>query len=522
MSDPDNAEDPLIGRRFGSYVVEKKLGEGGMGAVYRAVQPEIGKQVAIKFLASHLASNPDVVKRFFDEARAVNLIQHDNIVDIFDFGQIDGFSFFVMELMKGGSLESLLEQMGKLSVGRAVDIAIQIADAIGAAHARNIIHRDLKPDNAFLVTRSGRQDFVKLLDFGIAKLTDTTGSSGVGRTMAGMVLGTPGYMSPEQGTGGTVDFRTDIYALGAILFRMLSGRLPFEGRTFPEILQKQLIEPPPNLKVLRPELSPTLVALVHQMIARDANERPPSMGDVVARLHAEMPHDFGRPVTGPFMVARAATGSQPILAASPTTLSGATGERSVVGDTFGEVPQRKSPALLIGGGVALVAAVVGVVLFGMKKPPAPAPAPVAAAPAPAPAPTTVAPTPTPPVPTPAAHEFQVFVDTDPQGAEIWNGNLLLGKSPVRVTIKGDSGSLRLHLAGFKDERLDVTPDTEHAVVGMHGKVAAPSRTPPPSKMIHQPPPPPTTRLPTLPSTMTGRPVPPPASVTKKPAIGLDD
>src|SRR3954468_21279749 len=140
-----------------------------MGAVYRAIQPEIGKQVAIKFLAPHLSQNATVVQRFFAEARAVNLIQHDNIVDIFDFGQLDGFSFFVMELLKGASLESVLRAERRLTVARAIDLALQVADATAAAHARGIIHRDLKPDNIFLVQRTARADFVKLLDFGIAK-----------------------------------------------------------------------------------------------------------------------------------------------------------------------------------------------------------------------------------------------------------------------------------------------------------------------------------------------------------------
>jgi serine/threonine-protein kinase len=520
MSAPETTDDPLIGRRFGSYVVEKKLGEGGMGAVYRAVQPEIGKQVAIKFLASHLAQNPDVVQRFFAEARSVNLIQHDNIVDIFDFGQAEGHSFFVMELMKGGSLEGLLEQQRRLAVGRAIDIGLQVADAIAAAHARNIVHRDLKPDNIFLVTRSGRNDFVKLLDFGIAKLTDAGGASGMGRTMAGAILGTPGYMSPEQGTGAPVDHRTDTYALGVILYRMLSGRLPFEGRTFPEILQKQLIEPPPNLKVLRAELSPSLVALVHHMIAREPNERPAVMSDVVTRLAHEMPMDYGRPSTGGFPVQR--TGSQPILVAppnAPTTLSGATGQREAVDETFGDAPvARKSPIAFVAGGVVLVAAVAAVAIFGSgaKKtepttPSIPPPASVAA----------VAPTPTPtpaPTPPPAATaktpaEFGVFVETDPAGAEIWLGNAQVGKTPVKLTLKGESASLRLHLQGYRDEELDVTRDTEHALVGMHAKVAR-SPSPPRSQPFVHPPPP---RLPPPPGVQS-KPIPPP----KKPAIGLDD
>src|SRR3954447_16449570 len=156
-------KDPLIGKRLGSYVVEALIGAGGMGAVYRAVQPEIGKQVAVKFLSAQLSAQPELVQRFFAEARSVNLIQHDNIVDIFDFGSSGGMSWFVMELLRGRSLTALLAYEGRLAVPRAVDVSAQIADAIAAAHTRGIIHRDLKGDNIFLVQLGGREDFIKIL-----------------------------------------------------------------------------------------------------------------------------------------------------------------------------------------------------------------------------------------------------------------------------------------------------------------------------------------------------------------------
>ena len=477
MSD---GSDSMVGRRFGSYVVEQKLGEGGMGAVYRAIQPEIGKQVAIKFLAEHLSQNPQVVQRFFAEAKSVNLIQHDNIVDIFDFGQLEGHSFFVMELMKGHSLEAVLVSKGQLAIGRSVDIAVQVADAISAAHARQIIHRDLKPDNIFLVTKSGRHDFVKLLDFGIAKLTDTNEGTNLSRTMAGAVLGTPGYMSPEQGTGGAVDARTDIYALGVILFRMLAGRLPFEGDTFPMILQKQLIEPPPNLRMLRPEIPATLATLVHQMIARDANERPATMADVLQRLVPMMPADYGREGSGSFRAMGSSSSSPTPLPSGPisiippnsTTLSGATGQRDS-SDSFGDEPaRRRGTGLFIGGGAALVLAVAGVAMFGMGgkgnkeivKPTAVvqgAPAPTVAAPsAPARAPA-IAPVPAVAAPAPAVGSFAVYVETNPPGAQIFEGGRSLGVTPQKLTLSGETASIRLHLSGYRDEQVDVSAQTEH-------------------------------------------------------------
>jgi len=542
MSDSQPLIDPILGRRFGSYVVEEKLGEGGMGAVYRAIQPEIGKQVAIKFLAPHLSQNPSVVQRFFAEARSVNLIQHDNIVDIFDFGQIDGFSFFVMELMKGTSLEALLQSQGRLAMGRAIDVAVQVADAIAAAHARNIIHRDLKPDNIFLVTRSGRADFVKLLDFGIAKLADGGAGTSLSRTMAGAVLGTPGYMSPEQGTGGAVDARTDVYALGVILFRMLAGRLPFEGQTFPEILQKQLIEPPPNLRALRPDLPPALAQLVHQMVSREVQERPEAMSLVLERLLPLLPAGHQPGGREPSQSMRIGGSSGPVRVVGPpsqpgqTTLSSATGSvyanESPESMGFGEPPARRKSGMALGIGASVVVVAAGVAWLGMGKrktddpvrppavtaappstsrpstPPAAVPSPGAVpAPSPSPSPSNVQPSPAPS----SAKKFEAYVETEPEGAQMTIGGKPVGVTPGRVALPGESAVMKLHLGGYRDEAIEVT-DGEHQVVRLHKESGRAASSPPAhTPTVHLPTPPP---QPTLHN--------PPRPPVKKPAIGLDD
>ncbi|HEY0194427.1 MAG TPA: serine/threonine-protein kinase, partial [Kofleriaceae bacterium] len=207
----------------------EKLGEGGMGSVYLALHPHIGKKVALKVLHSELSNNQDVATRFFNEAKAVNDIGHPNIVDIVDFGIIqagaghDQLVYFIMEYLAGVTLSQLIRSEAPLPPERALTIGLQVADALSASHKCGIVHRDLKPDNIILIQRGRERDFVKLLDFGIAKLTggDAMGSH---RTRTGIVMGTPAYMSPEQCEGkDTVDHRTDVYALGIVLYEMLTG-----------------------------------------------------------------------------------------------------------------------------------------------------------------------------------------------------------------------------------------------------------------------------------------------------------
>src|SRR5262249_52301133 len=185
-----------IGESLGNYRIVQKLGSGGMGTVYLAEHPLIGKRVALKVIHRDLSMNQDVVTRFFHEARAVNQIGHEHIVDITDYGQThEGEYFFIMELLSGRSLSDLMELDGVLAPDRAFHIAVQVADALAASHAVGIVHRDLKPDNVFLIHRRGDNDFVKLLDFGLAKIQHA-GDAGI--TRRGVILGTPQYMSPEQ------------------------------------------------------------------------------------------------------------------------------------------------------------------------------------------------------------------------------------------------------------------------------------------------------------------------------------
>src|SRR5690348_14385435 len=229
-----------------------------MGAVYVAEHPLIGKKVALKVIHRELANNKEVVQRFFQEAKAVNKIGDEHIVEIHDFGVTpEGDHFYIMEYLEGHTLASVLGSERKLDVMRALHVGAQIASALAAAHAAGVIHRDLKPDNVMLTTRLGDRDFVKLLDFGLAKLFRDGGSAV--KTAAGILLGTPQYMSPEAcESRPNVDHRTDIYALGVLLFQMTTGKLPFDGETMAEVLVKQVTQLPPAPRAINPQLAPSV------------------------------------------------------------------------------------------------------------------------------------------------------------------------------------------------------------------------------------------------------------------------
>ena len=213
-----------IGHTIGNYKITAKLGEGGMGVVYLAEHPVIGKKVAMKAIHPELSKNSDVVSRFITEAKAVNQIGHEHIVDIADFGNTpEGEFYFVMEYLQGESLSDRLKRDKRIPVHQAMSVGAQIADALNASHQQGIIHRDLKPENIFLCNRGPSRDFVKVLDFGLAKLTQAE-QKVTHKTRTGSVMGTPYYMSPEQCEGKTeIDYRADIYSLGVLIFEMLSG-----------------------------------------------------------------------------------------------------------------------------------------------------------------------------------------------------------------------------------------------------------------------------------------------------------
>ena len=219
------------GTTVGEYEIEQKIGEGGFGAVYRAMHPLIGKHAAVKILSREFSANPQMVSRFVAEARAVNQIRHRNIIDIFSFGQLaDGRHYYIMELLDGSTFDRYLAKRGKLSLAEAMPIFRGIARALDAAHAKGILHRDLKPENIFLVMDDDGNIEPKLLDFGLVKLMSKEGSSGgesgSHKTKTGTPMGTPYYMSPEQCRGKEVDARTDVYSFGAMAFEVLTDPFP--------------------------------------------------------------------------------------------------------------------------------------------------------------------------------------------------------------------------------------------------------------------------------------------------------
>jgi len=278
---------PAPGTSFGSYRLVSLIGQGGIGLVYLAEHVRLKRRVALKILKSELASSPEMVARFFGEARAVNEIAHENIVQITDFIEGDGSvpNHYIMEYLEGATLHETLEAE-HLSIDRVLAIGAQIACALNAVHAKRIIHRDLKPDNVFLVADGRRADFVKLLDFGAAKLTESM-RPGDPITKAGVLVGTPQYMSPEQILGDPVDHRTDLYALGAVLFEMAAGRPVFLEDDLERILLRHVNEDPlrPSRASVRSGSIPrALDELILECLQKVPEARPASAAEVHHRL----------------------------------------------------------------------------------------------------------------------------------------------------------------------------------------------------------------------------------------------
>jgi serine/threonine-protein kinase len=281
--------DPLIGQTVaGKYFIHQLLGRGGMGDVYKATHLTLDRPVVLKLLKKLFHSDASLVQRFHREARAASRLNHPNSITIIDFGQSDdGTLFMAMEYLAGRSLERVIAEEQPLPEPRVVHMGAQILAALAEAHALGIIHRDLKPANVMIEPRRDEPDFVKVLDFGIAKLNEP-GDGGGGLTQAGIVCGTPGYMSTEQVRGDELDARSDLYAVGVILYEMLTGVLPFESDTPMGLVTKHLVEDPPPLGVRKPGLvvSPALEAIVMQALSRDRRERFPSADEMRAALLA--------------------------------------------------------------------------------------------------------------------------------------------------------------------------------------------------------------------------------------------
>ena len=282
------AADPLVGRKVGGYAVTRKIGQGGMGVVYEAKHERIAQQrAAIKVLHKELSSDDKVLQRFFMEAKAISMAQHSSIVKIFDFGQLDdGTAYIMMEFLDGEPLHSRMERAQQkhesLPLSQVLELVRQSATALAVIHDKNIVHRDLKPENIFVVPDpvAPTGERVKLLDFGIAKFLDGP----VRKTTVGMILGTPLYMSPEQCEGSEdLDAKVDVYALGVMLFEMIAGHLPFTADTAAALMRQHMFKEPPSLAEQVPGLPASLNTLVHQMLAKKPSDRP-GMLEIADRL----------------------------------------------------------------------------------------------------------------------------------------------------------------------------------------------------------------------------------------------
>ncbi|WP_257457427.1 protein kinase domain-containing protein [Archangium lipolyticum] len=274
----------LVGQRFGSFIALRELGRGGMGTVLLAEHVLIPKRVAVKVLHRHLAEEPELVSRFLAEARAMSLVQHENVVTVYDLDTRDGRPYFVMEHLEGQSLADFAR--GPLEPRVAVELLVQVCDALGAAHAHGIIHRDLKPANVFLVPGPHGSHRVKLLDFGIAKrLVRLEGET---PTRTGVLMGTPEFMAPEQCGGNDVDARTDLYAVGVLGYLLLTGSTPFSGRNAAEVLVAHLQQAPRPPHEVRPGLPPALSAVLLRVLAKRPEARFSTAAELRAALEASL------------------------------------------------------------------------------------------------------------------------------------------------------------------------------------------------------------------------------------------
>ncbi|HLM48104.1 MAG TPA: serine/threonine-protein kinase, partial [Myxococcaceae bacterium] len=285
---PRAESDEYIGKTLAQkYQVEALIGEGGMGKVYRARQVALDKLVVLKVLRQSLLGDDRTVARFKREAKAASRLNHPNSISILDFGQAeDGALFIAMEFVPGQDLHTVLSKDGPLPEPRIVRIVSQVLSALNDAHAAGVIHRDLKPENIMVEQRRNEADVVKVLDFGIAKIQD--GEDGPTLTRTGFVCGTPEYMSPEQARGSTLDHRSDLYAVGVLLYQLVTGRLPFESDSAVGYATKHLTEEPLPPSRKRPELrvSPAMERLIMRALSKSPDDRPQDAETFKAELLA--------------------------------------------------------------------------------------------------------------------------------------------------------------------------------------------------------------------------------------------
>jgi serine/threonine-protein kinase len=454
LSDRENLTGQLID---GRYQIDYVLGVGSMGVVYGARHAAVGKLVAIKALRQHLASDAEAIQRFNAEATAATSIGNQHIVETFDFGRLpDGTAYMVMEYLEGRSLAELIEGFAPLKLERICKIGVQIAEALNAAHLAGIVHRDLKPDNVFLAEREGDPDFVKILDFGIAKF----GVSQARLTQAGAVFGTPAYMSPEQALGKATDGRTDIYALGVMLYEMACGRVPFQGENAIAVLTLHANETPMPLAERHSDVSPELDAIVHKCLQKEPEGRYGSMAELAA--------DLARLASG--MPVRAEPRSEPTAAVDPAPRSQE--DVSTLPDIgSGPIsggPVSATPASVAKAGVPwplvlvlLVTVAGGVFWFSQHRSPERPTLASQAQPKPLPPPLPSAPE------TDDAAEVEVALVLFPLDARVMLGDKDLGQMPVSLKVReGHPVKLRVVRDGYWTRKLTVDGTKKRVVVGL--------------------------------------------------------
>jgi serine/threonine-protein kinase len=452
--------DQYIGTTVaGRYKILRKLGEGGMGVVYLAEHVFIEKKVAIKILSDDMSRKADLVARFMQEAKAASKIGHENIIDITDFGETaSGGVFFVMEFLDGADLSHYIREGGPMSIDRVRYIFNQICRALGAAHSKGIIHRDMKPENIYLITREGKADWVKVLDFGIAKISSLD-EGGSRLTRTGMIFGTPEYMSPEQARGDKPDHRVDVYAAGCILYEMLTGDVPFHAETFMGVLTKHMFEQPqpPSQRAPDQHISPELEEVVLKALAKDRDQRYQNMKDLALAFEGAVGGDatlaWGNEGSGVMNVPKGETSNL-------VRLGGATARKmpaaNITGAPITDGPKSRMPMILglvallaIGGGAAVV------VLNKKPPPPTVTPNPVVQKVEPKPVEKPVEkPKPVEPV------ISKISLESTPSGADVFAGAEKLGVTPATLEYKPDTAPFEVSLRkkGFKEQKLKVSPD----------------------------------------------------------------
>ncbi len=492
--------DPLLGQTLaGRYVIIRKLGEGGMGAVYLATHTLLEKQVALKVLHSEFSRKPDLVERFMQEAKSASRIRHENVIDISDFGATpEGLVFFAMELLTGHDLHEEVARArlaGQLLPwARTKKIFLQVCAALHAAHGKGIVHRDLKPENIYLVHFLGDPDFVKLLDFGIAKLTEVN-EGGRKLTKTGMLFGTPEYMSPEQARGEHVDHRVDVYAMGCILFQLVTGKVPFEAENFMGVLSLHLTEPPPAIpaEVFDRIGAPREIAsVIEKALAKDRNVRWQSIEELATAVGTicgdplpsgsvgHIPRQRAPSVQAPphttqraVAVAASAT-SKPTPAPAPgaRVRTQWTGSLNVPHHDDGEArpaPAKRSRVpLLTGLAVVLAGGAVAAVIVMKGGGPAPGPQTGSSGSAIGPGSQIAAVTPdaAPALPAlpPLPEQVVIKLDSRPRGADIKDvaSDRVLGKTPLTFKLRGshDARQFALQLEGYGDAVVELVPNRE--------------------------------------------------------------